>query len=169
MSGVQSSSVTVTHTVWFVGEAMRSTVVTAAPESQSASSDLGAVVRSANADLHTWLGLLGAAMKDTGWTPEALDKQWNTSRGYAWRLLSGEKPWSVERKLALPSDLRRRLAHLEAEANGLIVVAPAATTQDGIRHLVIGLVSVLASPLPARADRMAHAELSVPMAKAVGQ
>src|SRR5882757_4422633 len=88
--------------------------------SQSANADLVETVRSANADLRTntksasadleeWLDLVNRAMRDTGWTPEALDTLWNTSRGYAGRLFAGDKTWSVERMLSLPDDLEARL------------------------------------------------------------
>lgn len=124
---------------------------------QSAPCDLTDSGQSASADLNLWLSQLQRALSDTAWTPEALDAHWNTSRGYAWRLVNGEKPWSLERQLSLPRDVRARLARLEAESHGLIVTEPLKGS-DAAAAFVAGLLGLVASQLlPGRADHMAHA------------
>jgi hypothetical protein len=107
-------------------------------------------------------------MNDTGWTPDALAAHWKVNRSFAWRLVSGEKPWSVDRMLALPDDLAARLEHLRAERHGLIVVAPL-TGLEAQKAFVAGLIGVMSAPvLPAKASAMVKVDLPA-RKKAVGQ
>lgn len=139
---------------------MAATLQTAAAARQSAPVDRRDPRRSASADLEEWLALMNRAVAETGWTPEALDAHWNTSRGYAWRLLNGEKSWSVERLLALPDDIESRFEALRAESFGHIVVAPLAR-EEGMKAFVAGLCSLLGTPaLPAKAGAPAKADLA---------
>lgn len=138
---------------------MNRSIHASAVSAQSATADRRNSDRSASADLDRWLAMLQRAMADTGWTPEALDAHWETSRGYAWRLVNGEKPWSVERLLSLPDDLEARFEHLRAESFGLIVVQPL-FGEDARRALVAGLIGVLSSPaLPVKTAGPIRAEL----------
>lgn len=105
-----------------------------------------------------WLGLLRQAMKDTDWTVDALAAQWKIDRAYVSRLVSGEKPWSLQRTLSLPPDLRTRLALLCAKAVGLIVVEPLSWA-EAQRALVAGLVGVMGSQLPAATTGPIKADL----------
>jgi hypothetical protein len=115
--------------------------------------------RSASADQARWLALLQQAMQDTGWTIDALAMAWNVDRAYAWRLVNGEKPFSVERLLALPDDLEARFEALRAESFGAIVVARV-DESTALAQLASGVLNlVLTSSLPARATAMAKAEL----------
>lgn len=134
---------------------------------QSSVPDPAIPARSASTDLELWLTTLRQAMSDTGWTSEALDAHWGTSRGYANRLVNGEKSWSVERMLALPDDLEARLEHLRAEGFGRIVVEPICHA-EGVKALVAGLVSVLCPRLPARTTGPIKADLPLTK-KAVNQ
>lgn len=107
-------------------------------------------------------------MRDTGWTDDSLAAHWHVDRAFVWRLVNGEKPWSVERMLSLPSDLRARLDHLRAEGNGLIVVQPL-TGLEAQKALVAGLIGVMSAPLPTKATQMAKASLPLtPLAKVEG-
>lgn len=108
-------------------------------------------------------------MRDTGWTVDALAGHWSVDRAFAWRLVNGEKSWSIGRMLALPDDLESRLEHLRAEYFGLIVVAPLHGI-EAQRALVAGLIGLMAVPaLPARASAMAKVELPLTARKAVNQ
>jgi hypothetical protein len=126
---------------------------------QSAPDDRPDSDESASADLSLWLERLRRALSDTEWTPEALDAHWKTSRGYAWRLVNGEKPWSLERKLSLPLDVRRRLARLEAESHGLYVVEPSRGPEAPLAFIAGFLGLLMNQQLPARAEQMAHAAI----------
>jgi hypothetical protein len=102
-------------------------------------------------------------MRDTGWTVDALANHWDVDRAFAWRLVNGEKPWSVERVVGLPDDLEGRLEHLRAEGFGLIVVAPVSREQ-ALKNLISGLIGVMSAPeLPTKTHGQAKADL--PLAK----
>lgn len=140
---------------------MNSKVANLNGSSQTATSDSDIAERSANADVEQWLEDLRGAMGDTGWNEEALDAFWETSRGYAHRLVTGERPWSLARRLSLPKDLRKRVAAIEAQREGLVCIEPVdPATAD--RYLRIGLFSMLAqqrSALPAKTSGPVKAEL----------
>jgi hypothetical protein len=134
---------------------------------QSSATDHVCEQRSSHADLEQWLDDLREAMGATGWTPESIDAHWNTSRGYAGRLCRGEKPWSLERILALPADLKAELDRLRAQRSGWIVGA-LVSREEGIRQLFCGLVSVITNPSALELARhTAKATLRDPLTKAV--
>lgn len=139
---------------------MPSTVKAPSGNSHAAVADRPDEARTASADLEQWLACLQQAMRDTGWTVDALAAHWDVDRGFAWRLVNGEKPWSVERVLSLPDDLEQRLEHRRAEGFGLIVVAPLRGL-DAQKAFVAGLIGMMAAPdLPAKADRMARVSVA---------
>jgi hypothetical protein len=109
-------------------------------------------------DVDDALALLRTAVHDTGWTLEALEAAMKIDKSLISRVLNGERPLTLKFLVALPDDVEARYEQLRAEAFGLIVVQPV-TGADAIRHLVGGLVGLLASGLPARADHMAKATL----------
>lgn len=104
------------------------------------------------------LGSLRRAVTDAGWTEEALSQHLGTDRSYINRMFNGEKPLSLERVAGFPSEIVARFGVLVAEASGAVVVVPS-TGDEAIRDLVSGLLGVLARSLPARASRMAKADL----------
>jgi hypothetical protein len=108
---------------------------------QSAPDDRSDLDRSVQADLAIWLSQLVQALRDTKWTADALDAHWGTSRGYAWRLVSGEKPWSVERMLSLPADVLERMDVIRTEARGYIAVQPGHGI-DAWRNFVSGALGL---------------------------
>jgi hypothetical protein len=97
-----------------------------------------------------------------------LATEWRVDRSYVWRLFAGEKPWSVERHLALPDDLEADFEKRRAQSFGLIVVEPV-DEQTAREHLVSGLMGLLAPRgLPSRAGKPAKVELSVPRKQEIG-
>jgi hypothetical protein len=105
-----------------------------------------------------WLTLVRRAVAETGWTCDALDAEWRLSRGYSWRLLNGEKPWSVDRMLALPDDIEARLVqlHLEQKFGGTVV--PKMTDAEVLVQLhraaatLLVRANLVPRPAPLKAD-----------------
>lgn len=135
---------------------------------RSVETDLDGSGTSAETDLAAWLVLLRQAMDDTKWTAEQLDALWGTSRGYANRLCTGVKPWSVARQLSLPRDLRRRLRFLEGACDGQFVVEHV-DEETAERYFAIALFSKFGRPtLPAKASVSLKADLRVARKQALG-
>lgn len=136
----------------------------AAPSGQPAPADPAPSDWSARADLDQWLDRVRRSLQDTGWTPDALAAFWEIDRGYVWKLLSGEKPWSVARTLALPPVVLFRLAFLEADHRGLLVFEPVdEATAD--QYIAIGTLSKLRHVSPAKSGVQAKAQLRSDLAK----
>lgn len=108
-----------------------------------------------------WLEHFRLAMKDTGWTIDALAAHWDIDRSYVQRLHDGDKPWSVDRLLSLPDDLEARLEALRAEHHGLIVVEPL-TGLAAQKAAVAGLIGLMSSValLPTKAGKPVKAGLA---------
>lgn len=86
--------------------------------------------------------LVRRAVADCGYTLDALESVMGKGRAYIHKVLQGDKPLSLEFSTALPADVKRRYAQLNAEAHGFIVVVPV-SGDEAIKHLVGGLVAVL--------------------------
>jgi hypothetical protein len=115
--------------------------------------------------------LVRLAIDTSGWKHEAVAAAMSAASGlaidsvYLSKILSGEKRISVVHVRALPAEIEVIFARLYAQHFGLIVLAPACGQQQALEQLVNGLVGLFAlQHLPARADRMAHAELRAPHA-----
>lgn len=106
------------------------------------------------------LALIRQAIDETDWTHEALATVMPVpSAAYISRMLSGEKAWTTRHTDALPDDVRKKYRALAADDEGLIVVIPISDQQAAIVQAVSGLISLLRTQLPARADRMAKASI----------
>lgn len=105
----------------------------------------------------TALALLRGCVHDTGWTLEALAAEMAIDKSQISRVLNGERPATLAFLLRLPDDVEALFEQRRAEGFGLIVVAPV-TGDQAVRNLVSGLVGVLSTRLPARAERMAKCE-----------
>jgi hypothetical protein len=88
-------------------------------------------------------------------------------RSYVNKVLNGDKPLRHEFEIALPDDLEADYRRRQAEAHGLIVVAPCADPHDGMRQLLNGLATVLGSKLPAKAHTTAKADLPLAQAREI--
>ena len=105
--------------------------------------------------------LLCRAVSECGYTLDALAASMEKDRSYIHKVLQGDKPTSLEFIVALPDDVEARFEQLRAESFGLIVVAPA-SADSAAQHLVAGLLGLLRpASLPARAEQMAKADLSI--------
>lgn len=116
--------------------------------------------QAASADFQNWIADLQQAMQDTGWTCDALATHWRVNRAYAWRLVSGERPWSVRRQLSLPDDLEGQLEAIRAKRFGRIVVTAPTTPQAAMESLLAGIAGLPAVlSLPHRATAPVKADL----------
>lgn len=82
------------------------------------------------------------ALKNADWTIDALAVHWAVDRGYAWKVMNGEKPLSRDRALTFPADVQVAYFSLKAQACGLLVIAPLAHEQ-ALHSLAAGLISLL--------------------------
>lgn len=105
----------------------------------------------------TALAQLRRCVQDRGWTLEALAAEMGIDKSLISRVLNGERSLTLAFLLALPDDVEALYTQRRAEAFGLIVVSPV-HGDEAVRHLVSGLLGVLAPRLPSKADRMAKVE-----------
>jgi hypothetical protein len=117
-------------------------------------------------DVDQALALLRQAVSECGYTFDALQAATGKDKAYLHRVLNGEDRCTLDFITALPDDIEARFENLRATQFGLIVVEPV-DLETARRHLVSGLVGVLAPRLPLKADRMAHAGLPSEKASAV--
>jgi hypothetical protein len=113
-------------------------------------------------DARVVLSDLSEAMKETGWTQEALATWFkerdvrSTDRQYVGKMLSGEKPITLRDIVAFPDDLEAAFVRRWNQKF-------AATEQQAIGRLLTAVGEVLAvcqlRQLPLRARAMAKAEL----------
>lgn len=120
-------------------------------DERSQDGDLGFTGR-INARIEALRQLVNHAVATLDYSHEALTAAMGKDsayRSYVTRVLNGEKPLSMAFVAALPDDVRRLIAKEEAEAHGHIVVQPS-HGEEAVRHLVSGLLGVLAPKLPAK-------------------
>jgi hypothetical protein len=122
---------------------------------------------SRSTDVDQALVLLRTAVSECGYTLDALEVVMSKGRAYIHRVLQGDKPLTLEFITALPDDVEALFEKKRAEHFGLIVVEPV-EGEVALKHFVGGLLGILAPRLPARAERMAHADLPATK-KAVGE
>ena len=143
------------------------TIPGAGANGRATTSDLPDLGGSTDVDLA--LDLLNRAVHDTGHTLDSLEAAMGKGRAYIGRVLAGDKPLSYAFICALPDDVEQRFEQLRGEQLGLIVVAPAVDQQDALQQFVTGLVGlVVGHRLPARADRMAKADVAAPAQRKAG-
>lgn len=105
------------------------------------------------------LDLLREAITESRWKHEALAVEMRLpNAAYLSRMLSGEKPWTLRHIESLPDDVEAIYYRLRAESLGLLVAAPV-DAETARRHLVSGLLGVLAPQLPARIGHGVKASL----------
>lgn len=133
--------------------------------------DQRAHARSTSVDLAAAIALLNQAVNDTGHTLDSLAAAMQKDRAYIGKVLSADKPLSYAFVIALPDDVEARFEQLRAKRFGFVVVDPAPDRAEARERFVSGLLALLdaPSPLPVKADRMAHAEIADVAQKAVGQ
>jgi hypothetical protein len=130
---------------------MKPTLARSSPLCQSTSvEDAGTALAT---DVANVLAVLRVCVREKGWTLDALEAEMNRRAGgrgfdksYISRVLNGERPLTLSFILALPDDVEALFESKRAESFGQIVVAPV-RGEDAMRHLVTGLVGVLASKL----------------------
>lgn len=125
-----------------------SSVATQPVRSQSPCGDRRREPRSTGID--QFLGLLRQAMRDTDYSLEALASALeqgigrHVDKAFLWRMLNGERPLPVAYLVALPRDMKVRMAQLTAEGFGLIVVRPS-SAEHAAGQFVSGLLGLLAA------------------------
>lgn len=136
-----------------------------AEPSKSKTVDLAALARATDVDRA--LSLLRQVLAKSDWTLDALEAHMRKHKSYISRVLNGEKPMTLDFIVALPDEIEAAWEAKRAEHFGLVVVNRV-SGDDAIRSLVSGLVGVLTDRLPAKADRMAKADVvtAAPLAKA---
>lgn len=103
---------------------------------------------------------LRQSVSECGWTLDALEAHMGRDKSLISRVLNGERPLTLEFKVALPDDVEARWSSKQAEHFGHVVVMPLAGA-DAMKALVAGLVGVLAGQqMPARASQMAKATVA---------
>jgi transcriptional regulator with XRE-family HTH domain len=128
-------------------------------ERQASTGDRDLVDRATDVD--QYLATLRQAVHDAGWTIEALAAHLDIDKSYLSRMLSGEKEWRTEHHVALPDEIDALFLKRQAAERGWIVVEPVLCREQAFESALKLFVGLFApsSPLPQRADRMAHAEL----------
>lgn len=105
------------------------------------------------------LRLMRAAIDESGVKHEAIAAEMGLpNAAYLSRMLSGEKPWTLRHIEALPDGIEAIYYRMRSESLGLVVAEPV-DFETARRHLVSGLLGVLAPRLPAKADAMVSASL----------
>lgn len=99
------------------------------------------------------------AADGTRWTHEALAAYMGLSRSYVSRVLSGEKPLSLEFIYALPDDVQCGFHAVRLEAFGAVAIEPV-SGDEAVRQLASALFGLLrVHPLGGIAPRMVKASL----------
>lgn len=140
---------------------MNTSMRAAATLRQSSADDVPVLRTSTTVD-HD-LAVLRQVISDLNWTFEAIAAAMGRGESYKThvsRVVSGERPMSLEFIKALPDDIEVEWHARLAAAGGRVVVTPA-SDDSAVQHFVGGLLTLLRQgqpPLPAKASAMAKVE-----------
>ena len=97
---------------------------------------------------------------DKGWSLDALQAHMKKDRSFINKVLNGDKPMPEGFLDALPDEIEKEYHRRCFERHGGVGVDPV-DAETARRHLVSGLIGILAPQLPAKADGMARMNLDV--------